>query len=748
MITGLHALFLSLQVHSLKVSIHVVLWIFLSIFSSNTYSFTVANAVDRLGASAMVLNHDTARVDELLTLCNDAINASNFKQASTYIEDACEIAFQLKYKYGMLACHNQKGLIHYHLGEYPDALKEFKMALTIAKETGDRRRMADIYSNAGMVHCETGNYPKAIENYTIALHLRDESDKRGKSVAYTNLGITYYIQGNYSQALDYFLLSLEMDQALGKKDDIAHSLNNVGIFYEHQQNHEVALQYYNQALQLYTELGLNEGIAGASSNIGNVYKQKGKNKKALEYYLIALHVFEEAGSRPDIAMMTLNIGTIYHEQAQYDLAAKYLSTALELNRQLGRKREIATSLHQLASLNTTLHQYEDARLMYIEALAISNSISTPDLTQNLLVDLSKLDSITGNYADALHHYKAYIRIKDSIDRQSNDSLIVEMQGKFESAQKDKEIAILAGEQKINSLRLHTQSESIALMKSRQEKLETDNEMHQQQVTLLDNEKKLQFLEITQNENQLSLLQKEQQLQQSEANKQRLLKNYFIVGLVLVAVMAFFIFGYFNTRQKLKMQLLRNKIAIDLHDHVGSTLSSISIFSQMARQQSKDVIPLLDSIGESSRKMLDAMADIVWTINPENDEFEKIILRMRSFAYELLGAKNIEFEFTAEEDISMLKLPMDVRKNLYLIFKEATNNLVKYAEANKATFAIKEDKNILSLMIRDNGKGFDVNRSTEGNGIKNMKKRAEEIGGRLSIFSEPGSGTTIQLNIAV
>src|SRR6185436_16927186 len=107
----------------------------------------------------------------------------------------------------------------------------------------------------------------------------------------------------------------------------------------------------------------------------------------------------------------------------------------------------------------------------------------------------------------------------------------------------------------------------------------------------------------------------------------------------------------------KLQTLRNKIASDLHDDIGSTISSISIFSQMAQQQSKEVIPLLETIGDNSRRMLDAMADIVWTINPENDQFEKIILRMRSFAYELLGAKKIDFEFLADEEVTVMKLTM-------------------------------------------------------------------------------------------
>src|SRR5205814_1242894 len=124
------------------------------------------------------------------------------------------------------------------------------------------------------------------------------------------------------------------------------------------------------------------------------------------------------------------------------------------------------------------------------------------------------------------------------------------------------------------------------------------------------------------------------------------KNSFIVGLLLISVLFFFAYRYYRTQHLLKLQTLRNKIASDLHDEVGSTLSSIAIFSEIARQESNEVAPMLDQIRDNSRKMLESMADIVWTINPENDNFEKVVLRMRSFAFELLGAKKIDFEFNA------------------------------------------------------------------------------------------------------
>ena len=141
----------------------------------------------------------------------------------------------------------------------------------------------------------------------------------------------------------------------------------------------------------------------------------------------------------------------------------------------------------------------------------------------------------------------------------------------------------------------------------------------------------------------------------------MITNILISGLILFALLAFFAYNYFVTRQQLKLQTLRNKIASDLHDDVGSTLSSIAIFSEIAQQQSKDVMPLLQTISDSSRKMLEAMTDIVWTINPENDQFENIILRMRSYAYELLGAK---YKLVTDYPDCAHDFPDDVRARVY------------------------------------------------------------------------------------
>jgi signal transduction histidine kinase len=141
-----------------------------------------------------------------------------------------------------------------------------------------------------------------------------------------------------------------------------------------------------------------------------------------------------------------------------------------------------------------------------------------------------------------------------------------------------------------------------------------------------------------------------------------------------------------------------------------------------------------------------MSDIVWSINPENDSFDKIIFRMRSLSYNLFKLKKIEGSFSADESLSGIKLPMEIRRNFYLIYKEALNNLVKYSQATHASVLISREHSSISCVVRDNGIGFDTERDHAGNGLNNMKKRAKEIGANLSIESSVGKGTTIELNL--
>jgi ligand-binding sensor domain-containing protein/two-component sensor histidine kinase len=224
------------------------------------------------------------------------------------------------------------------------------------------------------------------------------------------------------------------------------------------------------------------------------------------------------------------------------------------------------------------------------------------------------------------------------------------------------------------------------------------------------------------------------------------QTWWFRGLVIVFTFAMIYAIYrYRLQQVLRLQNIRNRIASDLHDDIGSTLNSISVYSEVAKNDPDKRNLSLTMIGESSRKVIDAMSDIVWTINPDNDNFARIILRMRSLAYNLLRARNIEFSFKADDSLAHLKLSLEKRRNFYLIFKEALNNLIKYSNAKKVQISLVHHGNTVSLLIRDDGIGFDASKKYNGNGLTNIRKRARELNADLIIESGNAIGTSLQLN---
>jgi ligand-binding sensor domain-containing protein len=223
-------------------------------------------------------------------------------------------------------------------------------------------------------------------------------------------------------------------------------------------------------------------------------------------------------------------------------------------------------------------------------------------------------------------------------------------------------------------------------------------------------------------------------------------TWFKALLALTALGIVYAFYRYRIGQIVLLQRMRNKIAADLHDDIGSTLNSIALYSDLAKRQPVQRDYALGMIADNARKIIDSMSDIVWMINPKNDSFDKIIFRMRSLTHDLLKTKRIECQFKYDETLTDVSLPMGMRRNIYLIFKEALNNMIKYSNATKASIKMLHEKKNIILLIRDNGIGFDHSVSHNGNGLTNMVQRAQEIGARLNIESEQGVGTNIELNI--
>lgn len=216
--------------------------------------------------------------------------------------------------------------------------------------------------------------------------------------------------------------------------------------------------------------------------------------------------------------------------------------------------------------------------------------------------------------------------------------------------------------------------------------------------------------------------------------------------------------YLNMKLRRERELLerkelllaeRERISADLHDDVGSTLSSIVIYSDVIKhsvnQSSKEkTLSLASEIGDQARLTIETLSDIVWSLNPENDTGEKLISRMKTFASVILSSKNIAFTFDFDPEISDKEFSVGVRQNVYLIFKECINNLIKHSGATKASIRITREDSLYRLWIIDNGNSSSKVETSStsalgGNGLRNLAKRAASIGGRFEIqFSETGT----------
>lgn len=198
----------------------------------------------------------------------------------------------------------------------------------------------------------------------------------------------------------------------------------------------------------------------------------------------------------------------------------------------------------------------------------------------------------------------------------------------------------------------------------------------------------------------------------------------------------------------RLQQIRNKIAQDLHDDIGSTLSSISILSDLAirERDSVQTLATMNEINTHSILLMERMDDIVWSINPKNDTLENLMMRVKHFATTLFEARNIDYHIRIQPEINRIKIPMDYRQHIYLILKEAINNLVKYSGASRAGIDICFDDRQLYIEIRDNGKGFDALAQFPGNGIYGMKNRAKLMNAALGIESGSETGTFLLLTV--
>jgi ligand-binding sensor domain-containing protein/two-component sensor histidine kinase len=226
--------------------------------------------------------------------------------------------------------------------------------------------------------------------------------------------------------------------------------------------------------------------------------------------------------------------------------------------------------------------------------------------------------------------------------------------------------------------------------------------------------------------------------------------WFLALCLLAAGGVIYALFQFRLRQQLEKEAIRQRIARDLHDEVGSTLTTISILSESAMRQ----LPTdgeqagLSGIGEKARAAMSSMGDIVWAVNPQNDSMDKVVERMIRFCAEILEPPGIRVVFDIESDINALKMPMEQRKDFYLFFKEAVTNVAKHSGASGVRCTLNKTGTLLHFSLEDDGQGLPAVApgTLGGNGLLNMQTRAGALGAEFQIKNAENGGCRVDLYV--
>ncbi len=224
--------------------------------------------------------------------------------------------------------------------------------------------------------------------------------------------------------------------------------------------------------------------------------------------------------------------------------------------------------------------------------------------------------------------------------------------------------------------------------------------------------------------------------------------WFITLVILATASGIAALITYRVKQLLAIERLRSKIAADLHDDIGAGLTEISIMGEIISSKlppdSKTIVTSeIERIGTTSRHLINSMSDIVWLVNPHRDSLYDLISRLGDSYKETLFACDINFRTQNLESLKNVRLSMEYRQNLFLIFKEAVNNSLKYSGAAEISLNVELSGRKLVMQIVDDGNGFDTGQARDGNGLRNMQERAGKIGGVLRIESASEKGTTIE-----
>ncbi|GAB4001740.1 hypothetical protein GCM10028807_58640 [Spirosoma daeguense] len=554
---------------------------------------------------------------------------------------------------------------------------------------------------------------------------------RGIYQANTFLGSNYYLSNHPQQTLDYLQKALAIAETHKLSPRmIANAMTNLGTAYRNLNQHEKALTISLRSLRMQEQYNVVPRNENTYIGIGLALKETKRPKEAIRYFQQALSLTKPLNYPYGLAIIEQNIGKCYDDLEKQNKALTYYKAAL------GHARESGSELLQSDILVNTglalrkLKQLEDAKHAIEQALALSSKQENKSAMTTDYFNLGQVYEELKDYKLAERYMKKALTLANELE--DKNKIAIYTQG----------LADLYGGMK-------NFQQAYVFQLQRNQRIDSTTAVR----TNAEVQRLIAQYETQKKEARIQLLQQQAKINQQENEQIQLRNNIWLAGAALLLLLGAAVSAWLLNRAKLRRlqeaQTLRKQIAHDLHDEVGSTLSSISMLSGhtntlLSQNRPESAQKMVQKIYSDARQILESIDEIIWTINPGNDSLLRIGLRLQEYAQPLMESKEIQFSFQIDDKLTDFPVSMEVRRSLYLIGKEAINNLIKYSEATKATVRFERKDNRLQILIEDNGRGFDTSHSSQRTGQTSMQQRAQAIGGTLDVLSAPGQGTRLQL----
>ncbi|MCF8381760.1 MAG: tetratricopeptide repeat protein [Bacteroidales bacterium] len=331
------------------------------------------------------------------------ISTTNPNRSLQLATEALDIGLKLNNITELANSYSTIGLVNFYLGKYAEALKSWESALALQEKLGNQKEIGIMLTNIGVIYKNWGDFQKATEYYQKNLDIQViQGDTLQIARALSNMGnIYFYVGVDYKKALDFYKQSLEYFTIGNWPVDKANTYNNIGLVYRELRDYGEALVNFRNALRIFETINYKPGIAASQNHMGNIYLEGGNYEDALKYSQNALKINREIGNRKEIASNLRDIGKVYSKMGKYSEALPYFNQCLKINQELGHKVEV-------------FEIYKDISLVYEKQ---------------------------GKYQTALENFKYYNVLKDSTISEEYLQQISELEAKYETDRKEKELEI-------------------------------------------------------------------------------------------------------------------------------------------------------------------------------------------------------------------------------------------------------------------------------------------------------------------